>query len=63
MSTKRAIATVDQEGMISLLNDKMELTGVIRKDPISRKNVFYRCEEMSFEELQAIFKPELTIIK
>lgn len=63
MSTKRAIATTDQEGMISLLNDKNELVGVIRKDPTSHKNVFYRCDEMSFEELQAIFKPELTISK
>lgn len=50
------IQSTEQEGVITLLNDKNELTGVIRKDPISRKNVVYKCEEMSFDELQEVFK-------
>lgn len=50
--------STEQEGVITLLNEKQELTGVIRKDPVSRKNVFYSCTEMSFEELQAIFKED-----
>ncbi len=51
----------DQEGVITLINEQGVLKGLIRKDPISRKNVFYSCTEMDFEELQRIFKHELNV--
>jgi hypothetical protein len=48
----------EQEGVMCLIDDKGELCGVIRKDMMTRKNIFYSCKEMSFEDLQALFKTD-----
>lgn len=50
------IRSAEPEGVIPLVNEKNELVGVIKKDMVSRKNVIYKCEEMSFDELQEVFK-------
>lgn len=50
--------TTQQEGVITLFDEKGELYGIIYKDMKSRKNIFYSCSEMSFEELQTIFKED-----
>lgn len=55
------IETTEQIGVIALLDEKSALVGVIYKDPVSRKNVVYRTDEMSFEEMQSIFKKEKNI--
>jgi hypothetical protein len=44
------------ESVITIFNKEGELTGIIRKDMVSRKNVFYTCAEMNFDELEALFK-------
>ncbi len=46
-----------EEGVIAILN-KEALVGLVRKDPFSHKNVFYRCEEMGFEDIRGMFKGE-----
>lgn len=57
--TKNNMPTkTEQIGVIVLKDDNDNLTGIIYKDPISRKNVFYSCTEMSFEELELLFKKE-----
>lgn len=43
------------EGVVCLLDEKGDMYGVIRKDMNTRKNIFYLCTEMSFEELKALF--------
>lgn len=45
----------EKEGVITLFNKEGELIGVVRKDMVSRKNVFYTCSEMDFEQLEALF--------
>ncbi len=45
----------EESGVITLLDEKGELYGVIYKDMQSRKNVFYKCSEMSFSELSGLF--------
>jgi len=47
-----------QAGVIALINADGDLEGIIYKCPRSRKNVFYRCQEMDFESLEALFKVE-----
>lgn len=42
-----------EEKVIVILSDK-DVVGIVRKDPVSRKNVFHRCDEMSFEEISAL---------
>jgi hypothetical protein len=46
----------DKEGIITLIDEEGELFGIIRKDMKSRKNIFYSCKEMSFDELTDIFQ-------
>lgn len=42
-------------GVITLLDEKGELYGLIYKDPATHKNIFYKCSEMSFGDLKEIF--------
>jgi hypothetical protein len=51
----------DAEGVITLKDSDGNLKGLIFKDLISRKNVFYSCTEMTFEELKALFKDDQKI--
>lgn len=44
-----------QEG-ISTISDQYGLRAVIRKDPLTRKNVFYKTEEMDENEILALFE-------
>lgn len=53
--------TTEQIGVIELKDENGNLTGIIRKDPVSRKNIFYSCIEMSFDELEALFKKEVNV--
>lgn len=46
----------EQIGVISLTNEDGELIAIIKKDPVSRKNIFYSCTEMGFDELEGLFK-------
>lgn len=49
--------TTEQIGVIVLKDDKGSLIGLIYKDPmLHNKNIFYSCTEMSFEELESLFK-------
>lgn len=41
-----------QEGVLIKVNEKEELIAVVRKDPTSRKNIFYTCREMSLAEIE-----------
>lgn len=41
----------ETEGVITVKDNEGELTAIIYKDMVSRKNIFYSCKEMSFEEL------------
>lgn len=51
--------TTEQIGVIVLKDDKGSLIGLIYKDPmLHNKNIFYSCTEMSFEELELLFKKE-----
>lgn len=52
------IFKTDQEGVITLKDNEGNLKGLIYKDLISRKNIFFSCQEMTFEELQTLFKDE-----
>lgn len=45
-----------QEGVVTLFNKDGELTGILYKDMISRKNVMYSCKEMSMEEIEETLK-------
>ncbi len=42
-------------GVITLLDESGDLFGLIYKDPVSHKNIFYKCSEMSFADLKDIF--------
>jgi hypothetical protein len=53
--------TTSEEGIVAIKDEKGNLAGIIYKDPISRKNVFYAVSEMSFDDLQALFKREPNI--
>lgn len=54
--------TTEQIGVIVLKDDKGSLVGLIYKDPmLHNKNIFYSCTEMSFEELEGLFKRDLKI--
>jgi hypothetical protein len=44
--------TTQKEGVTTIFDADGELEGIIYKDMKSRKNVFYKCEEMSMEELE-----------
>lgn len=48
--------TTKKEGVMTLFDESGELYGIIYKDMTSRKNIFYSCKEMSFEDLEGIFK-------
>ncbi len=52
-----------QAGVIALINKDGDLEAIIYKDPRSRKNVFYRCQEMAFDELETLFKNDGIIAK
>ncbi len=41
-----------QEGVITIFDKEGELSAIIYKDMKSRKNIFYTCTEMGFEELE-----------
>lgn len=45
-----------KEGVITLFNKEGDLIGIIRKDMVSRKNIFYSCSEMDFDQLETLFK-------
>lgn len=51
----------DAEGVVTLKDTEGSLTGIIYKDPISRKNIFFSCTEMTFEELRALFTDDKPI--
>lgn len=51
----------NEEGVITLRDEENLLMGIITKDPISRKNVFYSCTEMTFDELKALFTSDKKI--
>ena len=52
----------EQIGVIVLKDDNDNLTGIVYKDPKhGNKNIFYSCTEMSFEELEGLFKKDLNI--
>lgn len=54
--------TTEQIGVITLKDDVGNLVGIIYKDPKNNnKNIFYSCAEMSFEELESLFKRDLNI--
>ena len=40
---------------VSVISDSFGLRAIIRKDPVSRKNVFYKTEEMGEEEILDLF--------
>ena len=46
---------IQTEGLITI-KENNELVAVVYKDLKSRHNVFYRCEEMSFDELSDLLK-------
>lgn len=50
------IDKVEPVGVITLLDASGELQGIVYKDPKSRKNVFYRCEEMALDEIGEVLK-------
>lgn len=47
---------ISEDGVISLTNEDGALIGIVRKDPTSRKNVFYTVSEMSLTELAEMLK-------
>lgn len=54
--------TSEQIGVITLKDCDNNLIGIIYKDPKNNnKNIFYSCTEMSFEDLEQLFKKELKI--
>lgn len=46
--------TTGKEG-VSVISDSFGLKAIIRKDPSSRKNVFYKTEEMGEDEILELF--------
>lgn len=49
----------EQIGVIVLKDSDDNLVGIIYKDPkCKNKNIFYSCSEMSFDELERLFKKE-----
>ncbi len=44
--------STQKEGVTTIFSKDGELEAIIYKDMKSRKNVFYKCEEMSMEELE-----------
>jgi hypothetical protein len=43
-----------QEGVVTIFNDKNELIAIIYKDMNSRKNIFYSVTEMGMKELEKL---------
>lgn len=49
----------EQIGVIVLKDAEDNLVGIIYKDSkLRNKNIFYSCTEMSFDELERLFKKE-----
>lgn len=52
----------EQIGVIVLKDSEDNLVGIIYKDAkLKNKNIFYSCTEMSFDELERLFKKESNI--
>lgn len=52
-----------QEGVITVYNEENELVAIVKKDEVSRKNVFYSVSEMGFEEIGSLIEGKLTQAK
>lgn len=46
----------EKEGVFTVCNDRGELVAILRKDPRSKKNLVYRCEEASLEDIERLLK-------
>jgi len=54
--------TTEQIGVIVLKDNNGKLIGLIYKDPtLQNKNIFYSCTEMSFSDLEGLFKRDFEI--
>ncbi len=46
----------EKSSVIAIRNTEGELVGVVYKDQATRHNLFFRCELMDFDELEAFLK-------
>ena len=52
-----------KEGVTTIFDNESQLVGIIYKDMNSRKNIFYKCQEMSMEELEMMVGSDTIKIK
>lgn len=48
-----------KEGVTVIFDQEGEVCGIIYKDMKSRKNVFYKCEEMSMSDLEKMIGSDI----
>ena len=51
----------ESEGALMIIQPDGEVYGFVRKDPNSHHNVFYKCMEMSMDEISSMFKTESNV--
>lgn len=57
MSINNKIKSVVDEGVVCLYDEQGSLVGILHKGQ-DRKNIFYSCTQMDFDELKALIKQD-----
>lgn len=50
--------TTEKVGVLLIKDGKANIIGMVCKDMVTRKNIFYACSEMSVDEIEQLLKGE-----